>query len=234
MGAFGRGSVTGEVTLYVSMTTMASSTTRPVARVMPKRVSELMEKPKILMKAKVPMSETGMVTAGMMVARQSCRKRKMTMTTMMTASPMVLTTSLTDSLMTRVVSTAMTPFRPGRIGFFEFGEDGAALLVDVECVAVESCLNTDADRFSTGEVVTLEFEVGIVVFCTNLSVSDVFEKNDSTGCTAVFDDEVFKLPWIGKAALNTDGHLEGLFAVGWLLAELAGGDLYVLLKRERW
>src|SRR5438093_1306849 len=50
------------------MTTMASSTTRPVARVMPKSVSELMLKPKILMKAKVPMSETGMVTAGMMVA----------------------------------------------------------------------------------------------------------------------------------------------------------------------
>ena len=69
-----------------SMTTMASSTTSPVARVMPKRVSELMEKPKILMKAKVPMSETGMVTAGMMVARQSCRKRKMTMMTMMMAS----------------------------------------------------------------------------------------------------------------------------------------------------
>ena len=31
-----------------SMTTMASSTTRPVARVMPNRVSELMEKPKTL------------------------------------------------------------------------------------------------------------------------------------------------------------------------------------------
>ena len=60
---------------------------------MPKRVSELMLKPKILMKAKVPTSETGMVTAGMMVARQSCRKRKMTMMTMMIASPMVVTTS---------------------------------------------------------------------------------------------------------------------------------------------
>ena len=68
-----------------------------------------MEKPKILMKANVPMSDTGIVTAGMMVARQSCRKRKMTMMTMMIASPMVETTSLTDSLMTVVVSTAMAP-----------------------------------------------------------------------------------------------------------------------------
>jgi len=50
---------------------------------------------KILMKAKVPMSETGMVTAGMMVARQSCRKRKMTTMTIIIACPMVVTTSLT-------------------------------------------------------------------------------------------------------------------------------------------
>ena len=47
-----------------SMTTMASSTTRPVARVRPKSVSVLIEKPKSLTKAKVPMSETGMVTRG--------------------------------------------------------------------------------------------------------------------------------------------------------------------------
>jgi len=45
-----------------SMTTMASSTTRPVARVMPNSVSVLMEKPSSLTKANVPMSETGMVT----------------------------------------------------------------------------------------------------------------------------------------------------------------------------
>ncbi len=48
-----------------------------------------MEKPKILIKAKVPTSETGMVTAGMMVARQSSRKKKMTMMTMTIASASV-------------------------------------------------------------------------------------------------------------------------------------------------
>ena len=76
-----------------SITTIASSTTSPVASVMPNSVSELMEKPKTLMKAKVPMSETGMVTAGMMVERQSCRKRKITAMTMRIASPMVTSTS---------------------------------------------------------------------------------------------------------------------------------------------
>ena len=59
-----------------SITTMASSTTSPVARVMPNRVSVLTENPSSLTKAKVPISETGMVTAGMMVLRQSCEKNK--------------------------------------------------------------------------------------------------------------------------------------------------------------
>src|ERR1700712_426154 len=68
-----------------SITTMASSTTSPVASVMPKSVSELMEKPKALIKANVPMSDTGIVTAGMIVDRQSCRKRKITAMTMMMA-----------------------------------------------------------------------------------------------------------------------------------------------------
>ncbi len=91
-----------------SMTTIASSTTRPVASVMPNMVSELMENPNTLMKAKVPMSETGMVMAGMMVARQSSRKKKMTTITMTMASPRVTITSLMESPTTVVVSKGMT------------------------------------------------------------------------------------------------------------------------------
>ena len=61
-----------------SITTMASSTTSPVASVMPKSVSVLMEKPNNFTKAKVPISETGMAMAGIIVVRQSCRKMKIT------------------------------------------------------------------------------------------------------------------------------------------------------------
>ena len=75
------------------MTTIASSTTRPVASVMPKSVSELIEKSKIRINAKVPMSETGIVTAGMMVARQSSRNKKMTVMTMKMAAASVMSTS---------------------------------------------------------------------------------------------------------------------------------------------
>jgi hypothetical protein len=53
-----------------SITTMASSTTMPVARTIAKRVKVLIEKPRRLTKANVPMSETGMVSVGMSVARQ--------------------------------------------------------------------------------------------------------------------------------------------------------------------
>src|SRR5580658_1205964 len=96
-----------------SITTIASSTTNPVARVMPNSVSELMEKPKILMKANVPISDTGMVTAGMMVARQSSRNTKMTAMTIRTASPSVPTTSLIESPTTVVVSNGITYSSPG-------------------------------------------------------------------------------------------------------------------------
>ena len=92
---------------------MASSTTSPVASVMPKRVSVLTENPSSLTKAKVPISETGMVTAGMMVLRQSARKIKMTRMTRTMASIRVLSTSRIDSPTASVVSNAFSYFMPG-------------------------------------------------------------------------------------------------------------------------
>src|ERR1700736_878140 len=56
-----------------SITTIASSTTKPVASVMPNNVSVLIENPSSLTKMKVPTSETGMVIAGIKVVRQSCK-----------------------------------------------------------------------------------------------------------------------------------------------------------------
>ena len=58
-----------------SMTTIASSTTSPVASVSPKSVSVLIENPSAFNIANVPMSETGIVIAGINVVRQSCKKR---------------------------------------------------------------------------------------------------------------------------------------------------------------
>ena len=81
-----------------SMTTIASSTTSPVASVSPNSVSVLIEKPSTFIKKNVPSSETGIVSAGISVVRQSCKNRKMTRTTRAIAIKSVMTTSLIDSL----------------------------------------------------------------------------------------------------------------------------------------
>ncbi len=49
-----------------------------------------MEKPIRLIKAKPPISETGIVTSGMMVARKVLKNRKIKKTTSATASAMVI------------------------------------------------------------------------------------------------------------------------------------------------
>src|ERR1700675_3220283 len=54
-----------------SITTIASSTTSPVASVMPNKVNVLIENPNNFTKMKVPTKETGMVIAGIKVLRQS-------------------------------------------------------------------------------------------------------------------------------------------------------------------
>ena len=54
------------------------------------------------MTAKVPISDTGMATIGMIAARHVCRNRMTTMTTSSTASNSVWTTASTDDWMNSV------------------------------------------------------------------------------------------------------------------------------------
>ncbi len=80
-----------------SMTTIASSTTRPVASVRPNSVSVLIEKPSAFIRPNVPISETGIVIAGISVVRHDCRNRKTTATTSRIEIASVLSTSRIDS-----------------------------------------------------------------------------------------------------------------------------------------
>ena len=123
-----------------SITTIASSTTKPVANVMPNSVSELMEKLKSLMNANVPISETGIVTAGMMVARQSSRNRKMTVMTMKTAIASVDNTSRIESPTTVVESNATAYFRPGGKDWLNATRSALTFLATSSAFAVESCI----------------------------------------------------------------------------------------------
>ena len=76
--------------LTLSTTTIASSTTMPIASTMPNSVDRLMVKPSAAMAAKAPMMVTGMVVAGTSMARQSCRKTRITISTRTPASIRVL------------------------------------------------------------------------------------------------------------------------------------------------
>ena len=87
-----------------STTTMASSTTMPMARISPNIDSVFSDRPSAAMAAKVPMMETGIARSGISAARQDCRNSTTTTTTSSTASPKVCTTASIDCSKKRVVS----------------------------------------------------------------------------------------------------------------------------------
>ena len=87
-----------------STTTMASSTSRPMASTMPNMVSVLMEKPAAARMPKVPSSTTGTAMVGISVARKFCRNTYMTMNTSTIASNSVFTTSSMETCTNGVVS----------------------------------------------------------------------------------------------------------------------------------
>ncbi len=79
-----------------SSTTIASSTTRPIASTMASKVSVLIEKPSMYMMAKAPIREIGIVTMGITLARKLRRKNTITSTTSKMASAMVVYTESMD------------------------------------------------------------------------------------------------------------------------------------------
>ena len=87
-----------------STTTIASSTTIPIASTKPKSVRLLRLKPIAAMTANVPMIATGTAIKGMTADRQFCKNNRTTTATRITASRRVLNTSMIDSRMKGVVS----------------------------------------------------------------------------------------------------------------------------------
>src|SRR3984957_10618796 len=76
-----------------STTTIASSTTIPIASTSPNSERLLMEKPSASITAKVPTNDTGTAASGMMDARHVCKNRMTTITTSSTASTSVWITA---------------------------------------------------------------------------------------------------------------------------------------------
>ncbi|KGD55022.1 hypothetical protein DP49_6593 [Burkholderia pseudomallei] len=95
-----------------STTTIASSTSRPIASTRPNIDSTLIEKPTIDMIANVPSSTTGTAIVGMIVARRFCRNRYITRNTRTIPSSSVFTTSSIDRRTNGVVSYGYLTTRP--------------------------------------------------------------------------------------------------------------------------
>src|SRR5215813_5760887 len=89
-----------------SMTTIASSTTKPVAMVSAINVRLLIENPTRYMTPKVPTSDSGTATLGMNVAGTLRKNTKITITTSATASNSSNWTSWTDERMVTVRSVS--------------------------------------------------------------------------------------------------------------------------------
>ena len=87
-----------------STTTIASSTTMPIASTSASSDTVLAEKPSASITANVPISDTGTAISGIRVARKLPRKRKTTTTTRTNASNSVCRTLLMLSLTKIVVS----------------------------------------------------------------------------------------------------------------------------------
>ena len=90
-----------------STTTIASSTTIPMASTSAKSETVFSDIPSISRKANVPISETGMATAGMIVARQLPRNTNTTDTTRIKVRISVEITSDSDCSTKRVLSNGM-------------------------------------------------------------------------------------------------------------------------------
>ncbi|MNZ72262.1 hypothetical protein D3C78_906370 [compost metagenome] len=101
-----------------SITTMASSTTIPMASTMPNRVSMFTEKPMAAIPMKVPTIDTGTASTGISVARRLCRNRNTTITTSTRASKKVWITSEIDARVNAVVSITILYSMPsGKVSF---------------------------------------------------------------------------------------------------------------------
>ena len=87
-----------------SITTIASSTTKPIAKTIANNVSVLIVKSKTVNAAKVPSNDTGTANNGIIVARKLCRNMKITRTTKTNASKNVCATSLIDAVINSVLS----------------------------------------------------------------------------------------------------------------------------------
>ncbi len=129
-----------------SSTTIASSTTRPIASTIASSVSVLIVNPNTYISANEPTSDTGIVTSGISVARRLRRKKKITSTTSTTASAIVVNTESIERSMNTDESYAMLIRMPCGRRLVDLLDLGAQRLRQLERVAGRLLHQAHVDR----------------------------------------------------------------------------------------
>ena len=184
-----------------STTTMASSTTMPMASTRPKSESALIEKPKRYMMPNVPMTETGTASSGMIDARQVCRK---TMTTMTTSRIAMSSVSMTAWIEARTNWVGIVDDLVGHaLGHVlrQLSHGGADLVGDLERVGAGRLEDGDGD----GGLVVEQRAEGIFAGA-ELDAGDVAQARDGAVGRGA-DDDVAEFLRRGQPALRVDGNL---------------------------
>ncbi|TWG86306.1 hypothetical protein L602_002100000950 [Cupriavidus gilardii J11] len=158
-----------------SSTTMASSTTKPVAMVSAISDRLFSEKPARYITVKVPISDTGTATLGISVARTLRRNRNTTMMTSATDSISVCSTSRSDARMVGVrSSTTSIEIEAGII----WRSDGSIALTR----STVSMMLAPGDRFSTSSTDGLPFaEPALRMSCTESVTVATSDSRTGTG-----------------------------------------------------
>ncbi len=186
-----------------SSITIASSTTSPIASTIDSSVSVLIVKPNTYISANAPISDTGIVTIGMTVARKLRRKKKITSTTSTIASPIVWNTLAIERSMNTDVSYATTSFMPGgRLSFIL--STSARTAFDSSSGLATACLITP--MLSDG--LPLNARDDALVDRPDLGVADVADAHRIAA--DVGDDDVVELLGRAYVGLGDDGELARL------------------------
>ena len=173
-----------------SITTMASSTTRPVARTSANRLMVLTEKPVSQIAASVPTNATGIVTAGIIVARNERRKAKITAITIQVARRIDFMTSEIEFSINTPSSVVMSSSTPSGKSFC------SSSTAKRTAFEIDNVLPTDCRVISSPIAVTPltrdDSSLSSAVSCTNaMSETRVVA---STGICSIISIVIFGLP----------------------------------------
>ena len=128
------------------------------------------------------------------------------MMTMTIASASVFSTSLMESEITVVVSTAMMPLSPAGTTS-QFREHGAAALVDVQRIGVRELLHADADGVAALERLSPKVQAGVVVLRAQFGAANVLQQHNPGPLPArhslarvLFDFRMMFSNWFGSVS----------------------------------